>query len=206
MVKFSKAGISRIQRLRGYLNYIGMGGVLWLSSGPLWAANSAIATFKADIAYGTCDIAVDNNNIDLGKVQFASLVSGNAYGETNLTLRNCSDVIDADRVAPAITITGEHFGTSDKTLFRSQNSEDSVSKAVGVTVRLKKLNGTEWSSNIRDSEPFYLADKGTVINAQTPSVPVRFSLVCAPAAGETIMVCKKPGKIYANVNFTFDYR
>ncbi|WP_236637230.1 fimbrial protein [Photorhabdus australis] len=204
MVKFSKTGISRVQRLRGYLNYIGVGGVLWLSSGPLWAANSAIVTFKADIAYGTCDIAVDNNNIDLGKVQFASLVSGSAYGETNLTLRNCSDVIDANRVAPAITITGEHFGTNDKTLFRTKDSE--VPAAVGVTVRLKKLNGTEWSSNIADSEPFYLADKGTVINAQTPSVPVRFSLVCAPGAGETVMVCKKSGNIAAVVNFTFDYR
>ncbi|WP_240000844.1 MULTISPECIES: fimbrial protein [unclassified Photorhabdus] len=208
MVKFSKAGISRVQRIQRYLSYLGMGGVLWLSSGPLWAANSAGATFKAEITQGTCDVIVDSNNIELGIVQFADLVLGKVNRETQITLRNCTSVVNRNSITPTITVTGNHVGTNDKSLFRDKGADEKneASMAVGITVQLKKFSGTEWSPDLKDDEPFHLANKGTIVNDKTPTVPVKFSLVCALAGGQTVAVCKKAGKIKATLTFTFNYR
>ncbi|NHB93674.1 hypothetical protein C5469_16620 [Photorhabdus cinerea] len=186
------------------MSYIGMAGVLWLFSAPLWAENSVSAKFKATITQGTCDISVSDSNIELGTVQFKDVVSGKINKEAYLTLKNCTAVVNKDSITPTITVTGDHVDT-DETLFRNR---DKQSPAMGVTVQLKTLNGGEWSSDLKNGVPFHLANKGTIINDHAPSVsvPVKFSLMCAPVVGESAADCKKTGKISATMTFTFDYR
>ncbi|WP_225816863.1 fimbrial protein [Photorhabdus antumapuensis] len=215
MAQSNKTGISMVLYVRRYLSYIGMAGVLWLFSGPLWAGkcgkNCDIATFKAEITQGTCDITLigSSNNIELGTVQFSDVVSGQVNREAKLELGNCTSVVNKNSLVPTITVTGNHDGTSDKTLFRNSNKEGSqVSTAMGITVKLKKFGDKDWSSKVSDGDPFKLANPGTIISDLSPPVvvPVNFSLVCAPAAGQTIADCKKAGKISATMTFTFDYR
>ncbi|MCT8346131.1 fimbrial protein [Photorhabdus temperata] len=190
--------------VRRYLSYIGMAGVLWLFASPLWAKNSVNAKFKATITQGTCDISASDSNIELGTVQFKDVVSGKINKEAYLTLKNCTAVVNKDSITPTITVTGDHVDT-DETLFRNR---DKQSPAMGVTVQLKTLNGGEWSSDLKNGVPFHLANKGTIINDHAPSVsvPVKFSLMCAPVVGESAADCKKTGKISATMTFTFDYR
>ncbi|WP_242689502.1 fimbrial protein [Photorhabdus cinerea] len=204
MAQSNKTGISMVLYVRRYLSYIGMAGVLWLFSAPLWAENSVSAKFKATITQGTCDISVSDSNIELGTVQFKDVVSGKINKEAYLTLKNCTAVVNKDSITPTITVTGDHVDT-DETLFRNR---DKQSPAMGVTVQLKTLNGGEWSSDLKNGVPFHLANKGTIINDHAPSVsvPVKFSLMCAPVVGESAADCKKTGKISATMTFTFDYR
>ncbi|KER04294.1 fimbrial protein [Photorhabdus temperata] len=204
MAQSNKTGISMVLYVRRYLSYIGMAGVLWLFASPLWAKDSVNAKFKATITQGTCDISASDSNIELGTVQFKDVVSGKINKEAYLTLKNCTAVVNKDSITPTITVTGDHVDT-DETLFRNR---DKQSPAMGVTVQLKTLNGGEWSSDLKNGVPFHLANKGTIINDHAPSVsvPVKFSLMCAPVVGESAADCKKTGKISATMTFTFDYR
>ncbi|WP_445495886.1 fimbrial protein [Photorhabdus sp. SF281] len=208
MAQSNKTGISMVLYVRRYLSYIGMAGVLWLFSAPLWAKNSVSAKFKATITQGTCDISASDSNIELGTVQFKDVVSGKINKEAYLTLKNCTAVVNKDSITPTITVTGDHVDT-DETLFRNRGTESTASTAeMGITVQLKTLNGGEWSSYLKNGVPFHLANKGTIINDHAPSVsvPVKFSLMCAQVAGELAADCKKTGKISATMTFTFDYR
>uniref|UniRef100_UPI0036D80ECE fimbrial protein n=1 Tax=Photorhabdus sp. RM322S TaxID=3342825 RepID=UPI0036D80ECE len=205
MAQSNKTGISMVLYVRRYLSYIGMAGVLWLFSGPLWAKNSVNAKFKATITQGTCDISVSDSNIELGTVQFKDIVSGKINKEAHLMLENCTAVVNKDSITPTITVTGDHVDT-DETLFRNRDKENIA--AMGVTVQLKTLNGGEWSPDLKNGAPFHLANKGTIINDRAPSVsvPVKFSLMCVQVAGKPVADCKKTGKISATMTFTFDYR
>jgi hypothetical protein len=42
-------------------------------------------------------------------------------------------------------------------------------------------------------------------NANSASIPVRFTMFCAPQNGYTVADCQQAGSVKASLTFTFDY-
>ncbi|HEJ7994300.1 TPA: type 1 fimbrial protein [Serratia liquefaciens] len=207
-------------RMKRWASCLLSGVMCLLSSSPALADNSATGNFKAVIQPGTCSVTLNGGqasaDVDLKSVYIGNVNTGtpllSSDDEPQTLDINCPGY-PSKQSKPSLTVSGNAIGTgstSSASLFRDAGAgagNNNPSKSLGFQVQADQAGTVPPTWN---AVPFMTKDAGyqvmaTGSNVNSASIPVRFTMFCAPQNGNAVADCQQAGSVKASLTFTFDY-